>query len=293
MVDLDALRAALDEDVAGLMLTNPNTLGLFEDDIVAIASAVHDVDGLVYYDGANLNAVLGVARPGDMGFDIVHANLHKTFATPHGGGGPGSGPVAVVERLAEFLPGPLPTPGADGVFGWEMPVRSIGRVHGNHGNALVVVRALTYMRALGGDGLRRVAERSVLNARYLERLVAEAYDIPYPAPCMHEFVASASRLRRETGVRAMDVVKALLDRGFHAPTVYFPLVVDEALMIEPTETESLETLHALADALVEIARLAADDPEAVMDSPHHTPVSRPDDARAAREPVLTWMMETR
>jgi glycine dehydrogenase subunit 2 len=291
MVDLDALRAAIDDDVAGLMLTNPNTLGLFEDEIVEIAEAIHAVDGLVYYDGANLNAILGVARPGDMGFDIVHSNLHKTFGTPHGGGGPGSGPVAVVERLAEFLPGPLPVVLSDGSAGWETPARSIGRVHGNHGNVLVVVRALAYMRALGGSGLRRVAERSVLNARYLETLVASEYDVPYPAPCMHEFVASASRLKKETGVRAMDVAKALLDRGFHAPTVYFPLVVDEALMIEPTETESPETLEALAEALLEIARLARRDPEAVQDSPHETPVSRPDDARAARRPVLGWHME--
>ena len=291
MVDLGALRARIDEDVAGLMLTNPNTLGLFEEEITEIAEAIHAVDGLVYYDGANLNAILGVARPGDMGFDIVHSNLHKTFATPHGGGGPGSGPVAVVERLTEFLPGPLPVVLPDDSLGWETPARSIGRVHGNHGNVLVVVRALAYMRALGGPGLRRVAERSVLNARYLETLVASDYAVPYPAPCMHEFVASASRLKKETGVRAMDVAKALLDRGFHAPTVYFPLVVDEALMIEPTETESPETLEAFAEALLDIARAAHEDPEAVQDAPHETPVSRPDDALAARRPVLGWHME--
>ncbi|MDX1691165.1 MAG: aminomethyl-transferring glycine dehydrogenase subunit GcvPB [Acidimicrobiia bacterium] len=288
MVDIDALRDVVDEDVAGLMLTNPNTLGLFEDDIVEIAEIVHDVDGLLYYDGANLNAILGVARPGDMGFDIVHSNLHKTFATPHGGGGPGAGPVAVVDRLVEYLPGPLPTAGADGVLQWEEPARSVGRMHGNHGNFLVVLRALTYMLALGGPGLRRVAERSVLNARYLETLVADAYEIPYDAPCMHEFVASAERLKQETGVRAMDVGKALLDRGFHAPTVYFPLVVDEALMFEPTETESPETVEALADALLDIAEQAHRDPERVQDAPHRTPVSRPDDAQAARKPVLRW-----
>jgi glycine dehydrogenase subunit 2 len=291
MVDLDALREVVDGDTAGLMLTNPNTLGLFEEEIVAIAEAVHDVDGLLYYDGANLNAVLGIARPGDMGFDIVHSNLHKTFATPHGGGGPGSGPVAVVPRLVDYLPGPLPGPAADGTLAWEMPPRSIGRVHGNHGNALVVVRALTYMRALGGAGLRRVAERSVLNARYLEHLLADAYEIPHPKPCMHEFVASAAHLKRETGVRAMDVVKALLDSGFHAPTVYFPLVVEEALMVEPTETESPETLEALAAALIDIAAQAHRDPGAVREAPHHTPVSRPDDARAARRPVLSWTKE--
>jgi glycine dehydrogenase subunit 2 len=291
MVDLDALRELVDDTVAGLMLTNPNTLGLFEEDIVAIAEVVHDVDGLVYYDGANLNAILGVARPGDMGFDIVHSNLHKTFATPHGGGGPGSGPVAVVERLAPFLPGPIPVRGTDGLLRWGRPEQSIGRVHGNHGNVLVVLRALAYMWALGGAGLRRVAERAVLNARYLETLIAEHYDIPFEVPCMHEFVASAATLKRETGVRAMDVGKALLDRGFHAPTVYFPLIVDEALMIEPTETESPETIEALAEALVDIARVAAERPEEIQEAPHRTPVGRPDDAAAARRPILTWDME--
>jgi len=291
MVDLAALTALVDEDTAGLMLTNPNTLGLFERDVWRIAEVVHDADGLVYYDGANLNAILGVVRPGDMGFDIVHSNLHKTFATPHGGGGPGSGPVAVVERLVPYLPGPLPARQSDGSLGWAVPERSIGRVHGNHGNFLVVLRALAYMRALGGPGLRRVAERSVLNARYLAALLADDYEIPYPAPCMHEFVASAENLKRETGVRAMDVAKGLLDRGFHAPTVYFPLVVEEALMVEPTETESPETLRALADAFSQIAAIARERPEEIQDAPHTTPVRRPDDATAARNPVLTWEEE--
>ncbi len=288
MVDLAALRALVDGDTAGLMLTNPNTLGLFEEDVAAIAEEIHRVDGLVYYDGANLNAILGVVRPGDMGFDIVHSNLHKTFATPHGGGGPGSGPVAVVDRLVRFLPGPLPVERPDGSLAWEMPPDSIGRVHGNHGNFLVVLRALAYMRALGGPGLRRVAERSVLNARYLASLLPDAFEIPYPSPCMHEFVASAAALKRTTGVRAGDVAKALLDRGFHAPTMYFPLVVEEALMIEPTETESPETIEALAAALADIAETALTSPEQIQASPHHTPVSRPDDAAAARNPVLTW-----
>ena len=288
MVDLDALRDAVDEDVAGFMLTNPNTLGLFEQDVVAMAEAIHDVDGLVYYDGANLNAILGKARPGDMGFDIVHSNLHKTFATPHGGGGPGAGPVAVAEHLVQFLPGPLPTRGDDGAVEWTQPESLIGRVHGNHGNFLVVLRALAYMRALGGPGLERVAERSVLNARYLASLLSDDYSIPYDAPCMHEFVASAAALKRATGVRAMDVAKSLLDHGFHAPTMYFPLIVEEALMIEPTETESRETVESLASALNAIARSAHDDPEPVQAAPHRTPVSRPDDARAARHPVLSW-----
>lgn len=289
MVDLEALRDAVDDGVAGLMLTNPNTLGLFEEDIVAMADIVHGVDGLVYYDGANLNAILGIARPGEMGFDIVHSNLHKTFATPHGGGGPGAGPVAVVEHLARFLPGPVPERRGDSIE-WVQPADSIGRVHGNHGNFLVVLRALTYMRALGGDGLRRVAERSVLNARYLESLLSDDYEIPYPAPCMHEFVASAGALKRATGVRAMDVAKALPDHGFHAPTMYFPLVVDEALMVEPTETESPETVEALAIALNEIAATAHADPEQILSAPHHTPITRTDDALAARQPILTWHM---
>jgi glycine dehydrogenase subunit 2 len=196
--------------------------------------------------------------------------------------------VAVVDRLVRFLPGPLPTYEGGGMLGWEMPTDSIGRVHGSHGNFLVVLRALTYMRSLGGDGLRRVAERSVLNARYLESLLPDAFEILYPAPCMHEFVASAGALKRETGVRAGDVAKALLDRGFHAPTMYFPLVVDEALMIEPTETESPETIEALAAALREIADLARERPEQIQAAPRRTPVGRPDDAAAARHPVLTW-----
>jgi glycine dehydrogenase subunit 2 len=291
MVDLDALRRLVDAEVAGLMLTNPNTLGLFEEEITAIAEVLHAAGGLLYYDGANLNAILGIARPGDMGFDIVHSNLHKTFATPHGGGGPGAGPVAVVEHLAPFLPGPLPARLPDGTLGWEMPAASIGRVHGGHGNFLVVVRALAYMRALGGPGLQRVAERSVLNARYLASLIAAEYDLPYDVPCMHEFVASAARLKRDTGWRAADVAKALLDLGFHAPTMYFPLIVEEALMVEPTETESPETVEALAAALLAIARRARQDPAGGHEHPRTTPVRRPDDARAARRPVLTWFME--
>ncbi len=287
MVDLDAVRAAVDSDTAGFMLTNPNTLGLFEEHVAEIAEVVHGADGLVYYDGANLNAILGVVRPGDMGFDIVHSNLHKTFATPHGGGGPGAGPVAVVQRLAPFLPGPVPQETSEGLR-WVMPEHSIGRVHGRYGNFLVVLRALTYMLALGGSGLRRVAERSVLNARYLASRLSSAYTIPFDSPCMHEFVASAADLKRATGVRAMDVAKALLDEGFHAPTVYFPLIVEEALMIEPTETESPETVEAIAAALNRIAERATVDAEAVHHAPHATPVSRPDDALAARKPVLTW-----
>lgn len=288
MVDLAALRLALDDQVAGLMLTNPNTLGLFEEEILEIAEAVHGVGGLLYYDGANLNAIMGIARPGDMGFDIVHSNLHKTFATPHGGGGPGAGPVAVRRDLVRYLPGPLPTRNAEGNIVWEMPAASVGRVHGQHGNFLVVLRALVYMRALGGDGLRRVAERAVLNARYLEHLIGDRYDLPYPSTCMHEFVTSAKSIKKDTGVRAMDIAKALMDRGYHAPTVYFPLIVDEALMIEPTETQSRETIEDLAATLVEIAELAYEDADAVKNAPLRTPVHRPDDARAARNLQVTW-----
>ncbi len=291
LVDIDALADRVDDQVAGLMLTNPNTLGLFEEDITQISRLIHDAGGLVYYDGANLNAILGVARPGDMGFDIVHSNLHKTFATPHGGGGPGSGPVAVTDELIRYLPGALPTRNDDGTLAWHEPAASIGRVHGNHGNFLVVLRALTYMRALGGPGLRRVAERAVLNARYLATLLAEHYDIPYGKPCMHEFVASAATLKKDHGVRAFDVAKGLIDRGIHAPTVYFPLVVDEALMIEPTETESPETVEAMAAAFAEVAQVAASDPESLYEAPHHTPVRRPDEAQAARHLVITWDME--
>jgi len=289
MVNLKALQGAVDDEVAGFMLTNPNTLGLFEEDIVAMAELIHQVDGLVYYDGANLNAILGVARPGDMGFDIVHSNLHKTFATPHGGGGPGAGPVAVAEHLASFLPGPLPERIGDSIE-WVQPTNSIGRVHGNHGNFLVVLRALTYMRALGGAGMRRVAERSVLNARYLESLLSDDYETPHPAPCMHEFVASAAALKRATGVTAMDVAKALIDYGFHAPTMYFPLIVEEALMVEPTETESPETVEALAQAFNQIAQAARTDAAEVQAAPQKTPITRADDAQAARQPVLTWHM---
>lgn len=285
LVDVAALRRVLDEEVAGIMLTNPNTLGLFEEDIAEIADAVHEVGGLLYYDGANLNAILGVTRPGEMGFDIVHLNLHKTFAVPHGGGGPGSGPVAVTEELAAFLPGPLPVRDADGIYRWSTPEHSIGRVHGWYGNALALARAYAYLLALGGDGLRRVAETAVLNANWLRQRLSGSYLIPHDRPCMHECVVSASGLRRDRGVRAQDVAKRLLEEGFHAPTVSFPLVVDEALMLEPTETESPQTLAALADALVRIAEGASKEDRL---APRTTPVSRVDEARAARRLIATY-----
>ncbi|HVV35523.1 MAG TPA: aminomethyl-transferring glycine dehydrogenase subunit GcvPB [Acidimicrobiales bacterium] len=282
-VDLDALRAQLDDDVAGIMLTNPNTLGLFEEDIAEIAAEVHKVGALLYYDGANLNAILGVTRPGDMGFDIVHMNLHKTFAVPHGGGGPGAGPVAVGPRVAEFLPGPLPARSDDGTWTWVTPERSIGRVHGWYGNALALVRAYSYIVANGSDGLRRVAEGAVLNANWLRHRLRGTFDIPYDRPNMHEFVAAATNLKAN-GIKAFDIAKGLLDEGFHAPTMYFPLIVAEALMIEPTETESLETLEELAQAFERVAAMSADH---LTHAPYNTPVGRVDEAQAARKLIAT------
>lgn len=287
LVDLAALKAALGPDVAGIMLTNPNTVGLFEEEIEDIASAVHDVGGLLYYDGANLNAILGVVRPGDMGFDIVHMNLHKTFATPHGGGGPGAGPVAVSARLAEFLPGPKATRMNDGTYDWVAPSRSIGRVHGWHGNAMVLARALAYIDVHGGDGLTRIAQHAVLNANWLRKRLAATLPAAYDYPCMHECVLTASTIKASYGVRALDLAKRLLEEGFHAPTVYFPLIVDEALMFEPTETESLQTLEALASAIERIALLCASEPDVVRNAPQSTPVTRVDEARAARHLVTT------
>jgi glycine dehydrogenase subunit 2 len=291
LVDLDALRRLLGDDVAGLMLTNPNTVGLFEVDIEAIAAEVHAADGLLYYDGANFNAILGVVRPGDMGFDIVHLNLHKTFATPHGGGGPGAGPVAVAPRLAPFLPGPLPrpVPGEEGRLRWEMPERSIGRIHGWHGNALVLARAYAYILAHGGDGLSEIARCAVLNARYLKERLRGVYDFPYDGPCMHEFVASSATIKKASGARALDLAKRLIEEGFHPPTMYFPLIVDEALMVEPTETESPQTVEALAGALLAVAAEAeADGGAAAAAAPRTTPVGRIDEAGAARRLRLTW-----
>ena len=284
-VDIAALRERLGGDVAGIMLTNPNTLGLFEEDIAEIAEAVHGVGGLVYYDGANLNAILGVTRPGDMGFDIVHLNLHKTFAVPHGGGGPGAGPVAVTAALAPYLPGPVPVATPGGTYEWRTPERSIGRVHGWHGNALALARAWAYILANGGDGLRRVADAAVLNANWLRARLGRTYDVPFDRPSMHEFVASTAPLKKQKGLRALDVAKRLLDEGFHAPTVYFPLIVEEALMIEPTETESPQTLQALAEAL---ERIAAEPVEEARAAPRTTPVGRVDEAGAARTLVPTW-----
>jgi glycine dehydrogenase subunit 2 len=287
-VDMDALRAALDTDVAALMLTNPNTLGLFDENISEITAAVHAVGALAYCDGANMNAIMGKARPGDMGFDALHINLHKTFSTPHGGGGPGAGPVCVTEALAPFLPGPLPVRLDEGAFGVAWPERSIGRVRSFFGNFGVLVRAYAYVLALGGEGLREASEQAVLSANYLKERLKGAYWLPYDRTCMHEFVLSGAKLRKQYGVRTLDVAKRLLDYGFHPPTIYFPHIVDEAIMVEPTETESLADLDRFADAMIAIAGEAATDPDLLHGAPYTTPVRRLDEARAVKQPDLRW-----
>lgn len=286
-VDLDKLREAVGEDTAGLMLTNPNTVGLFDKNILAITAIVHEAGGLNYYDGANLNAIMGIVRPGDMGFDVVHLNLHKTFSTPHGGGGPGSGPVGCKAFLAGFLPG-LTVTGDDGKLSIAKPSHSVGSVKAFYGNFLVVVRALTYLKMLGGEGLKQAAENAVLNANYMMRKLEDSYPMAYPETCMHEFVMTLESIKQELHVSAMDVAKALLDHGIHPPTMYFPLIVHEALMVEPTETESRETLDQVIQIFKEIRRKAEEDPEAVQASPAATYVKRPDEVGAARHPVLRY-----
>lgn len=287
MVDIAALEELIGPDVAGLMITNPNTIGLFEQNIKRIAELIHSCGGLLYYDGANLNAIVGHCRPGDMGFDIVHMNLHKTFATPHGGGGPGAGPVAVAERLVPYLPAPRPV--RDGArYRWDHgDERSIGRLHSFHGNVGILVRASAYVRALGREGLRHVSERAVLNANYVLAKLRDTFEVAYPVQPMHEFVLTAKR-QKARGAKAMDVAKRIIDHGFHPPTVYFPLVVDEAMMIEPTETESIETLDAFAEAMLAVDREIDTDLEVVRTAPHTAPISRPDEARAARDLRARW-----
>ncbi|UHA73570.1 aminomethyl-transferring glycine dehydrogenase subunit GcvPB [Paenibacillus sp. 481] len=286
LVDLDALRAVVNEDTAALMLTNPNTLGLFEEQIVEIAQIVHEAGGLLYYDGANSNAIMGITRPGDMGFDVVHLNLHKTMSTPHGGGGPGAGPVGVKSKLIPYLPKPIVAQRDDGSFYFEdNSAQSIGRVKAYYGNFGILVRAYTYMRTYGPEGLCRVSECAVLNANYLMHRLAPFYDMPYQRVCKHEFVMSGKGLKA-FGVRTLDVAKRLLDFGYHPPTIYFPLNVEECIMIEPTETESKETLDAFADTMIQIAQEAATNPELLLNAPHHTPVRRLDETQAARKPVL-------
>ena len=290
-IDVEDLRAKVDEHTAALMLTNPSTLGLFDENIEEIERIFHGAGALMYYDGANLNAVCGISRPGDMGFDIVHINLHKTFSQPHGGGGPGGGPIAVRDMLEPFLPVPAVIRRDDGAFGLDFDrPKSIGKVRGFTGPFGVFVRSYAYMR-MYGPRLREMSEAAVLNANYMLARLKDVYDLPYDRLCMHEFVLSARHLKREHGVTALDVAKRLMDYGFHPPTIYFPLVVPEALMIEPTETETKETLDAFCDAMLEIAREAAENPALLKDAPHHRPVRRLDEVRAAKTPVVKYAFE--
>ncbi|OIK11757.1 glycine dehydrogenase (aminomethyl-transferring) [Bacillus sp. MUM 116] len=287
LVDLEDLKRVVGEDTAALMLTNPNTLGLFEENIVELAEIVHEAGGKLYYDGANLNAVLSKARPGDMGFDVVHLNLHKTFTGPHGGGGPGSGPVGVKSDLIPFLPKPVVAKsGEEYVLDYERPL-SIGRVKPFYGNFGINVRAYTYIRSMGPDGLKAVTENAVLNANYMMRRLAAYYDLPFDKHCKHEFVLSG-RHQKKLGVRTLDIAKRLLDFGYHPPTIYFPLIVEECLMIEPTETEAKETLDAFCDVMIQIAKEAEENPEIVQEAPHTTIVGRMDETKAARKPVLRF-----
>ncbi|WP_088830004.1 aminomethyl-transferring glycine dehydrogenase subunit GcvPB [Paenibacillus tyrfis] len=286
LVDLDALREAVGPDTAALMLTNPSTLGLFEEHIVEIAEIVHAAGGLLYYDGANSNAIMGITRPGDMGFDVVHLNLHKTMSTPHGGGGPGAGPVGVKSKLIPFLPKPIVARREDGSFYLDSDrPDSIGRVKAYNGNFGILVRAYTYIRTYGPEGLREVSECAVLNANYMMHRLAPYYEMPYPGVCKHEFVMSGRSLKKY-GVRTLDVAKRLLDFGYHPPTIYFPLNVEECIMIEPTETESKETLDAFIDTMIRIAKEAEEQPDLLLNAPYTTVVRRLDETLAARKPVL-------
>ncbi len=287
-IDLEALKAALTPEVAALMLTNPNTLGLFEEQILDVAQAVHNVGAQLYLDGANFNAILGITRPGDQGFDVMHFNLHKTFTTPHGGGGPGAGAVGVRAHLVPYLP--VPSVERDGqrfTLQFARP-KSIGKIRAFYGNFGNLVRAYAYIRSMGPDGLHEAAETAVLNANYVLSRLREHYDLPYDRICKHEFVLSGRRQRDRHHVTTKDMAKRLLDYGFHSPTIYFPLIVEEAIMIEPTETESLQTLDAFVEAMIAIAREAETAPDLVRGAPYETPVTRLDDVTAARKPVLRW-----
>ncbi len=290
-VDVDAFRSALGPRTAAVMITNPSTLGLFESRIGELLEAVHEAGALAYMDGANLNAIMGRFKPGEAGFDVMHFNVHKTFSTPHGGGGPGAGPVGVGERLTPFLPAPRVLREEDGSYRLERDGErptSIGRLRSFVGNTGVLVRAYAYIRAHGGTGLAEVSDDAVLAANYLKSRLAATFDLPYDRPCMHEFVASATSIKKRTGVRTLDIAKRLIDHGFHPPTIYFPLIVDEGMLIEPTETESAETLDAFADALAAIVEEADRDPAMVTSAPHTAPVRRLDEATAARQPNLRW-----
>lgn len=290
-VDVEALKAVLNDEIAGLMLTNPSTLGLFEKNIEEIAGLMHEAGGLLYYDGANLNAIMGKSRPGDMGFDIVHLNLHKTMSTPHGGGGPGAGPVGVKKRVAEFLPKPVIVKEEEAYrFDYDRPL-SIGKMKGFYGNFGVLVRAYSYILTMGAEGLKAASEMAVLNANYMQARLKEDYILPFDTICKHEFVLDGLKEISEIEVTTLDVAKRLLDHGYHPPTIYFPLIVHNALMIEPTETESLETLDAFCDAMIEIAKEAKESPELLKNAPTHTIIRRVDEVRAARKPVLRWIKE--
>ena len=287
-VDIEDLKSKLDKEVAGMMLTQPNTLGLFEDEIIEIAKEIHQVGGLMYMDGANLNAMVGLCRPADMNFDILHINLHKTFSTPHGGGGPGSGPIAVVEKLSEFLPVPRLKKNKEGFYSWETDYpESIGRFHSYFGNFAILVRAYVYIRMLGDKGLKAMTRNAIINANYLKHLLQQVYDIPFSEGTLHEFVASGVR-QKEKGVKALDIAKALLDYGFHAPTIYFPNNVSEAMMIEPTESETKETLDRFAEVMLEINEKINTNPYTILQAPVNTPVNRLDETKANRELDLRW-----
>ena len=285
-VDVESLKEVLNDEIAGLMLTNPSTLGIFERNIKEIAELVHEAGGLLYYDGANLNAIMGITRPGDMGFDVCHLNLHKTFSTPHGGGGPGAGPVGVKKELIPFLPVPMIGKKDKFYLDYDYP-DSIGKIKNFYGNFGVLVRAYTYILSMGGNGLKEASESAVLNANYLKERLKDSYKLPIDTPCKHEVVFAGLK-DKSTGVSTLEVAKRLIDYGFHPPTVYFPLIVDSALMMEPTETESKETMDAFIEAMEAIAKEAKENPEIFKTAPHNSPVRRIDEVRAARNPVLKW-----
>jgi len=288
-IDLDTLKSVCDHTVAGLMLTNPNTLGLFDRNIDKITAIVHECGGLCYYDGANLNAVMGIVRPGDIGFDCMHLNLHKTFATPHGGGGPGSGPVGCRKDLVRFLPGKMIEKNPEtGLLQWEKESESIGDVRSFYGNFLVFVRAFTYLTMLGKTGVYETSSHAVLNANYMMHCLKDTYPVAFNRTCMHEFVLTLEELKEKTGCSALDIAKGLLDCGIHPPTMYFPLIVKEALMFEPCETESKETMDHAIEVLKKLKETAEKDPQSLHSAPHTTPVSRLDEVNAARHPVLRW-----
>ncbi len=290
-VDTEHLKQIVNEETAGFMLTNPNTLGLFESQVEEIAAIIHGVDGLMYMDGANLNALLGIVKPGKIGFDVMHFNLHKTFATPHGGGGPGSGPVGVVEKLVPFLPVPLIGKKDNGYyFDYSHEQTAINKVHTYYGNFAVMLRAYVYIKMLGAEGLRRVSENAVINANYLKHKLAPYFHIEHMEHCMHEFVADGTKQKRDKGVSTLDIAKRLLDKGYHAPTIYFPLIIHEAMMFEPTETESLQSLDAFAEAMIEIAKEAESNPELLHEAPLTTPVRRADDVRAVKQLEIKYII---